>query len=125
MNHEELVMRYRQLRDRKVEMQERHKEELAPVNKLMQAVENRMLKEMLEEGFESIKTKAGTAYKTTRTSASVADRTAFLDFVREEGMWEMLESRANKLAVEAYREETGDLPPGINWREDVGVNFRK
>ena len=30
-----------------------------------------------------------------------------------------------KQAVEQYKEEHGDLPPGINWREEVVVNVRR
>jgi len=116
---------YIKLRDKKSEMEERHREEMAPINELMAKIEAQMLEHMSEEGATSIKTEAGTAYRTTRTSTSVADRSAFMGFVIENEAWEFLESRANKSAVVAYKEEHDDLPPGLNWREQVVVNFRR
>lgn len=120
-----LVEGYIRLREKKAELEAKSKQELAPIKKLMSDIENRMLKHMQETGAESIKTGGGTAYKTVRSSASVADRSAFLDFVVEQQAWEFLESRANKSAVQAFREETGELPPGLNWREELAVNFRQ
>jgi len=116
---------YVKLREDKAEMEERHREELAPIKALMAKIEARMLEHMNDEGATSIKTEAGTAYKAVRTSTSVADRSAFMDFVIEHEAWEFLETRANKSAVVAYKEEHDDLPPGLNWREQVVVNFRR
>jgi hypothetical protein len=55
----------------------------------------------------------------------VADWDAFLDHVRENEAWEMLERRVNKTAVEQFKSVEGDLPPGVNWAETQVVNFRR
>jgi hypothetical protein len=37
----------------------------------------------------------------------------------------MLERRASKSAVEQYRDTNDELPPGLNWREEITVNIRR
>jgi hypothetical protein len=45
--------------------------------------------------------------------------------VRENDDWALLEVRASKSAVEQYRENNNDLPPGISMREERVVNVRR
>jgi hypothetical protein len=125
MDIERLVGGYVRLRDKKAEIEARHKEELAPLRKMMDDIEAKMLQAMQESNATSFKTTAGTAYKTSRTSATVADRSTFKEWIVCEDAWEFADLRANKTAVAAYRDETGELPPGINWREELGVNFKR
>ena len=125
MDIERLVEGYVKLRDKKSEIESRHKEELAPIKKLMADIEVRMLAAMQDMHTTSLKTKSGTAYQTTRVSATVADRDVFKKYCEENDAWELADIRAGKAAIRAMVEETGDLPPGINWREDIGVNFKR
>jgi len=125
MDIEKLVSKYVQLRDKKSEMEARHREEIAPIKKYMADIEIMMLKQMGELNTTSLKTAAGTAYQTKRTSATVADRELFRNYCLENDAWELADIRAGKSAISAMVEETGDLPPGINWREELGVNFKR
>jgi len=125
MDIEKLVSKYVQLRDKKSELEAKHREELAPIKKYMQDIEVMMLKQMGELNTTSLKTTAGTAYQTKRTSATVADRELFRSYCLENDAWELADIRAGKSAIAAMVEETGDLPPGINWREELGVNFKR
>lgn len=72
---------------------------------------------------ENIKSPAGTAYITHRSSASIADATAFMNFVIDNKLWDLLDKRANAKAVEAYATEHKVMPPGLNFSklEDIGV----
>jgi len=89
-------------------------------------IEEEFLKRFNERGIDNVSTKGvGTAYKTIRTSASVADWDSLFEFVQEEGAWEMLERRVNKTAVEQFKSVHADLPPGINWSETQVINFRR
>jgi len=126
MDVDRLIGGYVKLRDKKAELEAKHREELAPVRKLMAEIENRMLGYMNESGLTSLSSKGvGTAYQTTRVSATVADRDAFKGYCEQEDAWELADIRAGKAAIRAMVEETGELPPGINWREDIGVNFKR
>jgi hypothetical protein len=74
---------------------------------------------------DSVKTEAGTAYKSTRISVTTGDKDAFMEFVRTNDEWPLLEVRPSKSAVEEYRAAHDDLPPGINWRAEQVVNIRR
>lgn len=122
---DEIVARYIALRDKKAEIKAKYDAEVEAIDAAMSRVENYLLKLMTELGVESIRTSAGTPYVSRRTSATVADWEVFLDWVRSNGEWSMLERRANKTAVQSWREEHNDLPPGLNWREERVVNIKR
>lgn len=73
----------------------------------------------------SVKTQAGTAYVTVKTTASLADPQAFMSFVIERGKFELLDRRANANAVKDYVKENGQLPPGANLNTITSVNVRR
>jgi hypothetical protein len=121
----QLVDGYIKLRDRKAEMKAKHEAELAPVNSMMEQIETRLLAEMQKQGVESYRTTAGTAYTSTTTRANVADWDSLLGFVREHSLWQMLERRVSKSAVDEYVAAHKDLPPGVNYSTAVAVNIRR
>lgn len=121
----QLVDGYIKLRDRKAEMKAKHEQELAPVNSMMEQIETRLLSEMQKQGVESYRTAAGTAYTSTTTRANVADWDSLLGFVREHSLWQMLERRVSKSAVDEYVAAHQDLPPGVNYSTAVAVNIRR
>lgn len=124
LNIDDLVGKYLKLRELKKEKEEAHKREVAPISEMMGKLEMLFLQRMNEAGLESLPTKHGTPYKSKRTSATVADWEAVYSFIREHELDNMLERRVNKSAVQQYVEEHGDLPPGVNWREEIVVNVR-
>ena len=120
-----LVELYIQLRDRRALRKAEYENADADDKGKQEKIEGILLQRFNEEGIDSIKTGAGTAYTSTRTSASVADKEVFMAWVRENELWEFLEVRAAKKTVETFREEQNNLPPGINWVEQVTVNVRR
>jgi hypothetical protein len=122
---EALVERYVQLRDKKAELKAKYDGEVAHIERALEKCEQYMLAHLNEQGAESVKTKAGTFYKTQRTSVTVADWDAYFSWLRENDMWSMLEHRANKSAVEEYKAVHDDLPPGLNWRAEHVINVRR
>lgn len=120
---EDLVARYVAIRDKKAQLAAERKLVDDRINKAMTKIEQALLTEMNASGAESVRTGAGTCYKSTRTSAVVDDRDSFIPFALEHP--EFLESRANKTAVEAYLDETGELPPGVRVTRAVTVNIRR
>lgn len=70
---------------------------------------------MKANNMTSAKTEAGTATLSTRYTASLADPDAFMQFVRANDMFELLDRRANATAVKEYvRTNQGRTPPGVN-----------
>ena len=99
---------------------------MAPLDALLDKIEALLLKTFQETGVESVKTESGTAYSSSRTSATVADWDAFFEgYVLPNQAWEFLERRCNKGAVEQFKAANEDLPPGINWSETLTVNVRR
>lgn len=122
---EELVEKYIELRDKKAQLSAAFKQKTAKLDAVLDKIEGVLLQQFKDLGMESVRTKAGTAYKSTRTSATVADWDQTLDYIRRKELWNMLDKRVNKAAVEQFKEEHDDLPPGVNWREEVVVNVRR
>lgn len=114
------------LRDRRAQRKAAYDEDDAGDKDKQNKIEIEFLRRFQDRGIDNVSARdVGTAYKSTRASATVADWDAVLDFVQENEAWEMLERRVNKTAVEQYKSVEGDLPPGVNWSETQVVNFRR
>jgi len=125
MKLSELVAAYVQARDAKASLKAEYDEKLAHLEERLNKIEAKLLEVFEQTGMESVKTEHGTAYKSTRTTVSVADRDSFMEFVKSGDHWSMMEVRAAKTAVEQYKAANDELPPGINWRSEVVVNIRR
>lgn len=125
MKLSELVGLYVELRDNKAQLKGEYDAKVATIDKKLDKIEGALLKTFDTAGMNSFSSDNGTAYISTRTSASVADKDVFMSYVKATGEWHLLETRASKLAVEQVKAETGELPPGLNWSETRVVNIRR
>ena len=126
MKLSEAVTLYIQLRDKKAQMKSDFDASVAPINEKMEKLEAKLLDVFNKTGMDSVKTEHGTAYTAVRTTASVADREAFMDFVKANEEWSLIEVRAAKTAIEQFRDNNdNELPPGINIRSERVVNIRR
>lgn len=121
----ELVEKYIKLRDAKAKLSQKHKDKVAQIDEILEAIEAALLEQFDQHGIDSVRSEAGTAYTSTRVSASVADWDAVLNYVRDKDLWNLLERRVSKDAVKQFREEHDDLPPGVNWSEEKVINIRR
>lgn len=121
---DELVQTYLELREIKAQLEKKHKERKGKVDDKMKFIEAKLLQFFEETGQESARTKYGTPYTQLRESVTVSSRDDFLDFVRENEAWDMLENRASKTAVLEYKEEHEELPPGLSYRAERIVNVK-
>jgi len=122
---EQGVAGYIKLRKLKQEMQERHKEELAPINKKMNTIETWLLGQLQKENADNIKTPSGTVYQSTLVKPKINDWSSLLDHIKQHELWGMLEHRVSKAAVEEYMESTGDAPPGVEITRETFARIRK
>lgn len=122
-----LVEKYVALRDKKAEIESAHKLHIAKFNSAMERIENILLKRLNDSNSESVRTKAGTFFKHTKTSATVADWDGLRDWVLQEPdeRFAALEKRVSKSFVESYQAEHNDLPPGVDVRSEVTVQIRR
>ena len=126
MKLSEAVSLYIQFRDKKAQMKAEFDQQVAPLQEKMDKLEAKLLEVFNKTGMDSVRTEFGTAYSTVRTTASVADRESFMDYVKANEEWALLEVRVSKTAVDQYRSTNdNELPPGINIREERVVNIRR
>lgn len=126
MKLSDAVAIYIKLRDQKAQMKADFEAQVAPIQDKMDKLEGKLLEVFNQTGMDSVKTEFGTAYATVRTTASIADRDAFMEFVKAKEEWSLLEVRVSKTAVEQFRASNDDeLPPGVNIREERVVNIRR
>lgn len=120
-----IIERYVQLRDRKAELKAAFDASTAELNSAMQRLEGAILENLTAQGVESVRTSAGTAYKSTSTSVTAADGEMFLQWCIDNDRLDMMEKRPSKTAVEEYKAANDDLPPGVNWKQAVSVGVRR
>lgn len=112
------------LRDEIKRREKAFEEALEPLkvkqNKLMGAIMDHLEK----TNAQSVNTKAGTCYLSTRYSASLADAEAFMKFIISNNRFDLIDKRANGPAVHQYVATTGSVPPGCNLSalKTLGVN---
>ena len=122
---DQLIDKYIQLRDRKSDLKEKYEVAVSQIDDAMEKVEAVILAHLNANNIDSVAGTTGTAFKQSVTSATVQSRDGFLDFVRANQAWFLLDVRANKTAVADYKRTNNDLPPGINWREELVVRIRR
>ena len=125
MQLDKIVERYVALRDRKAQMKKDFEESVAEITSAMDRLENAILQTLNEQGVESVRTQFGTAMKIRSTSVTVADKDSFKHWLHNTDQWHLADIRASKTAVEQFREENNDLPPGINYKEAITVGIRR
>lgn len=126
MKIDKLVGTYIELRDQKARLKADYDAKVAHIDKAMNLIEAAMLQHFNATGSDSVNVRGvGTAYRTIKASCTVADKDAFMQYIRNNEAWEMLDIRANKTTVAQFRAANDDIPPGLNWSETVGVNFNR
>ena len=127
MKLDELVANYIKLRDKKSQLKKQYDEKVAKVDAVMDKMEAIILKTFQDSGIDSARTDAGTAYISTRTSATVGSREELFQWIQEdfEERSIFLENRVSKVAVEQFKAANDDLPPGINFRSEIVVGVRR
>lgn len=125
MKLSDAVALYIKMRDRKAELKAEFDAKVAPLNEKMDKLEAKLLEVFNQTGMDSVKTEFGTAYATTRVTASVADKEVFMAHIRANDDWGLLEVRASKTAVEQYRSVHDDIPPGVSMHAERVVNVRR
>lgn len=121
---DQLIDAYVKLRDEKASIAERHKAELDPYNGALERLETQLMDMLNAQGGDSIKTKSGTAYRSTATTAKVDDWPAFVTFVLDSGDTELLVRNVNKTRMTELL-EAGQSVPGCSQSQVSRINVRR
>lgn len=108
------VAQYIQIRDKLKAMEEEHTKKCAPLREIQNLLSGYMEQFLTNNGADTVKTKNGTFYSSTRYTASLSDADAFMNFVTTNKLFELMDRRANSTAVKDYVKANGHKPPGVN-----------
>ena len=117
------IQQYRDIRAKLDQMDEAHELAKEPLQKIKGLLEGYFESLLTTTGLQSAATHAGTIHWNTRTTATVQDAEAFMEFVISKQQFELLDRRANATACREFAEVHGALPPGVdtNTIRTVGV----
>jgi len=125
INFGKWVEQFVALRDKLAEFDEMARQKRKEIVDVMTLVENQIMAALDATGQESARTDAGTASITLKHYASCSDPDAFIDFVRENDAWELMERRAASIPCRTWAEEHGQLPPGVKINSVRGIGVRR
>lgn len=123
-NIRKVIGQYVALRNRKRLLEQQHKEALRPFTDVMDQLEGQLLQYMQKIGSNSIATNDGTAYQSTRPSATIRDAAAFREWVIANKRFDLIDWRANAPHVFDYIAEHKAQPPGLNCSTFTSIRFR-
>jgi hypothetical protein len=126
MSADLLVEKYVEIRDYIKTEDDAHDERLKPYKEGLKALEAALNDVLNVAGAESVKTTAGTAYRSTVMSTKMSDRQAFEQFVQETNRLDFFTAAVAKDQVKEYMDEHGGrAPPGIDISFIHKINVRK
>jgi hypothetical protein len=123
-NLELAVAAFRNARDILKTLDDEASAKKKPIQARKDLIEGLILNHLKETKQRSARTDAGTATPTTKYTATLSDKTAFMAFVTENKLFDLLDRKANSPAVRAYLEEHKALPPGCNLNSHTSLNVR-
>lgn len=122
---DELVGNFIKVRDAIKEADDAHKKKMEDVRALLNMLQTEILNSLHNAGVDSVSTKHGTAYKTTKTSATIEDKSAFTRHVIGTQSWDLVDWRANAPAIADFLSENKHEPPGVKFSTYVTANIRR
>ena len=123
---EKLTRVYIKMRDKKAELEAELENQVGKLENDMGTVKAAILNHMKSLGVESLRTDAGTVYRTVRTKYSTSDWESMGKFILEHGVPELLEKRIQQTNMRVFLEENPDLlPPGLNSNMEYSVTIKR
>lgn len=122
---EALVAEYRDLRDLMAVKRQEWKDYEAKTKDRMDQI-TMSLREIADYlGLNALPTEAGTAYRMIKKQYRVGNWDSVLEFIKRTDNWQMLEKRIGKLATQEIHETSGEIPPGVEFSQEVEFVVRK
>ena len=122
INSEKLVAIYQKMSAKLSEL-ERQQDEIKAQRKM---VSDQLLEILKENGAESMRTTAGTFYRTVRPRYTTTDWDSMYKFITEHDAFHLMQQRIHDTNMKSFLEENPDvLPPGLNCLSAYTVGVRK
>lgn len=121
----EVIAAYVKNRGEKERLTAAYKADVKVIDDKLKKLEVWLQMWLSKEQLNSVNTDAGTAYKTTVEQATVSDMTSFIEFVKDNEAWHLLEKRVSKTGIREMLDADEPIPPGVNWYVTTAINVRK
>jgi hypothetical protein len=121
----DLVKDYRDERDNLALKRKQYKEEEARAKGRMAEIAMQLRELSDQLGCKSFATEHGTAYRVENESFRVGNWDEVLDYIKATDNWQMLEKRIAKLATKEIFDDTGIMPPGVEYEKEIDFVVRK
>jgi urease accessory protein UreF len=122
---EECVKSYLTLREQREQTKDRWERRDATLRSSQDLIEAALGVFLQTHKQQGLNTKYGTVFTSAQSTARVADKDAFLSFLRANDAWALANIAANKATVTGYLEEKGELPPGVDYSQRIKVQIRR
>lgn len=122
---DEVIAKYISLRDQKDTIAAQAKAQTQEIDKQLDLIGAWLLNEANTQGVTSLACDIGTAFVKETDFAGVQNWDQTLDFIRANGMWQMLKKDVAKGAVKEFIEANGVPPPGVNWGSKKEIQVRR
>lgn len=120
------VAEYIRLRDEKNALSNKHKAEMAEVTSQLDKADAFLLGKLQEMGVESFKAGGATVFFATELRAGIGDKGALMDYIRNTGEVEILQSRVSSTVLREWMDRNnGTTPPGVTASFERVVRVRK
>lgn len=112
---DKLVKIYITIRDKKEELTNSYKEEVAKLDEKMDVIKSK-LDDIFESGhMDSISTKSGTAYRKVETTYTINDWEGLYEFIEDNKLPQVLQKRLNQGVLKEWLESNPTIVPrGLN-----------
>ncbi len=123
---EKCVKTYLDLRESRERTKERWERRDKAMRSAQEQIEAALAVHIEKSNVTGLNTKFGTVFQSPQSTARVADKEAFLSYLREKDAWHLATIGANKATVgDHLAENEGVLPPGVDWSSRIKVQIRR
>ena len=123
---DKLCRAFIKIRDKRAEMKREFEDADAGLRRKQDVIRAALLDHCKEHNVDSVKTEAGTFYRTTKKRYWTSDWDSMHRFILDNEVPQFLDKRLNQGNVREFLEEHPDLvPPGLNADVEYTISVRK
>lgn len=123
---DKLCRAFIKIRDKRAEMKREFEDADAGLRRKQDVIRAALLDHCKEHNVDSVKTEAGTFYRTTKKRYWTSDWDSMHRFILDNEVPQFLDKRLNQSNVREFLEDNPDLlPPGLNADVEYTISVRK
>ena len=126
IDYGDLTRAHLNIREARAKLRKEYDETDGGLQESQRKIEAVMLAHLNATGGESMRTTAGTFYRTEKLKPSASDWQLFYDWIAKEDAFDALERRIKAAFIKEYMDDNdGQLPPGVSVHREYQVNVRR